>query len=142
MLSSSRMSGIFFFIILTSCLVNCAYSIPEVYQGLSNKHLIVEGEQWYPFLSFDRDENGNTINQKGIMWDLLLFMQKAKNFTFTFVSEADYVWGQCHSMNDSTGMIGMVTRKEVDFALGNHIQTKFSYKLQCSTLYFRSIYAN
>ena len=112
-------------IILTLCLVNCAYSIAEVHQGLRNKHLIIEGENWHPFLYFDRDEGGNTMNHKGIMWDLLLFMQKIKKFTFSFVSEADNVWGQCHSMNDSSGMIGMVTRKEVDFALGNHFQTKY-----------------
>ena len=117
------MSAFLFNMILTLCLVHCAYSIPEVYQGLRNKHLIVEGEQWYPFLHFDRDEDGNTINHKGILWDLLLLMQKAKNLTFTFVSEANYVWGQCHSMNYSTGMIGMVARKEVDFALGKHFQT-------------------
>ena len=110
----------FFSIILTLCILNCAYSTPEVYQGLRNKHLIVEGELAYPWLYFDRDEDGNTMNHKGIMWDLLLFIQKIKKFTFSFVSEADNVWGQCHSMNDSSGMIGMVTRKEVDFALGNH----------------------
>ena len=101
--------------------------MPEVHQGLRSKHLIVEGEYWYPFLYFDKDEDGKTINHKGIMWDLLLFMQKYKNFTFTFVSEADNVWGQCHSMNDSSGMIGMVTRKEVDFALGNHFEMKDSH---------------
>ena len=114
----SGMVPFFFSIVLTLCLVNCAHSIPEVHQGLRNKHLIVEGEQWYPFLYFDRDEDGNTMNHKGIMWDLLLFMQKFKNFTFTFISGADNVWGQCRSMNGSSGMIGMVTRKEVDFALG------------------------
>ena len=124
-LCCSLMVAFFFCIILT--LVKCTYSIPEAYQELRNKHLIVEGELWYPFLYFDRDEDGNTSNHKGILWDLLLFMQKAKNFTFTFVSEADYEWGQCHSMNDSTGMIGMVTRKEVDFALGKHFQTKYSH---------------
>ena len=118
----------FFSSVLTLCLVNCAYSkISEVYQGLRNKHLTVEGESYYPFLYFDRDEDGNTINHKGIMWDLLLFMQKIKNFTFSFVSEADNVWGQCHSINDSSGMIGMVTRKEVDFSLGNHFQMKYSH---------------
>ena len=118
------MSTFIFSIIFTLCLANSAYSIPEVNQGLRNKHLIIEGEYWYPFLYFDRDEDGKTINHKGIMWDLLLFMQKAKNFSFTFISEVDNMWGQCHSMNASTGMIGMVTRKEVDFALGKHFLTK------------------
>ena len=135
------MSAISSLIILTLCLVNCAYAIPEVHQGLRNKHLIIEGEYWYPFLYFDRDEDGKTINHKGIMWDLLLFMQKARNFTFTFVSEADNMWGQCHSMNDSSGMIGMVTRKEVDVALGNHF-LKQNITTNCNVIYFRSISAN
>ena len=126
-LHCSGMIAFFLIIILTLCLVNSAYSIPEVNEGLRNKHLIVEGEQWHPFLYFDTDEDGNTMNHKGIMWDLLLFMQKFKNFTFTFISEAGNVWGHCHSMNYSTGMIGMVTRKKVDFALGNNFQTKYSH---------------
>ena len=54
----------------------------------------------------------------GIMWDLLMFMKKARNFTFTLVHETDYVWGVCYETNNCTGMVGMVNRKEVDFAIG------------------------
>ena len=39
------------------------------------------------------------------------------------VSEADYTWGLCYGYNETSwtcdGMIGMVNRSEVDFALGN-----------------------
>ena len=87
--------------------------------GMRNKHLTIEGEYWFPFLIYDFDENGTAINYSGIMWDLLLFMQAARNFTFTMVSEADYVWGWCYAPYNCTGMIGMVNRSEVDFALGN-----------------------
>ena len=45
-------------------------------------------------------------------------MQQAKNFTFTMVAEGNYEWGTCYGVNNCTGMVGMVTRKEVDFALG------------------------
>ena len=38
------------------------------------------------------------------------------------VSEADYTWGLCYGYNETSwtcdGMIGMVNRSEVDFALG------------------------
>ena len=89
--------------------------------GMRNKHLTIEAEYWHPFLYYDFDDNWRAIDgtYKGVMWDLLMFMQKARNFTFTMVHEADYVWGVCYAINNCTGMIGMVNRKEVDLALGN-----------------------
>ena len=27
-------------------------------EGLRNKHLVIEGESWYPFLYYDYDEDG------------------------------------------------------------------------------------
>ena len=54
----------------------------------------------------------------GIMWDFLMFMKEARNFTFTLVHETDYIWGECYGANNCTGMVGMVNRKEVDFAIG------------------------
>ena len=32
-------------------------------------------------------------------------MQRARNFTFTYVSEGDYVWGECYAINNWSGMI-------------------------------------
>ena len=93
-------------------------------EGLRNMHLKIEGEEWSPFLTCDYDENGTAINYGGIMWDLLLFMQKARNFTFSMVSEADYVWGKCPEVNNCTGMIGMVNRGEVDIAIGKYKEEK------------------
>ena len=89
-------------------------------EGLRNKHPTIEGEYWRPFLTYDFDENGTAINYQGIMWDLVLFMQKSRNFTFTMVSKTDYVWGECFAINNCTGMLGMVNRREVDLALGKH----------------------
>ena len=91
-------------------------------EGLRNKHLVIAGEYWSPFLMYDYDANWTAIEgtYSGVMWDLLLFMQKARNFTFTIVGaeQYDYEWGSCHEVDNCTGMIGMVNRKEVDFALG------------------------
>ena len=86
---------------------------------MRNKHLIIEGEYWRPFLTY-KTHNGSTVEgtYEGIMWDLLMFMQKARNFTFTMVHEADWEWGECYAINNCTGMIGMVNRKEVDLAIG------------------------
>ena len=99
-------------------------------ESLRNQHLIIEGEYWPPFFMFDRDEDGIAINYGGAMWDLLLFMQRARNFTFTLVTEADGDWGYCYAIGNCTGMIGMVNRKEVDFALGDH------YSLFCGISFF------
>ena len=88
--------------------------------GLRNQHLTIVGEFWPPFVRYDLDENGTAANYGGAMWDLLLFMQRARNFTFTLVSEAVNEWGSCYEVDNCTGMIGMVNRKEVDFALGDH----------------------
>ena len=95
-------------------------------EGLRNKHLVIAGEYWSPFLMYDSDENSNWTaiegTYSGVMWDLLMFMQKARNFTFTIVGTYEtygtYDWGTCHEVDNCTGMIGMVNRKEVDFALG------------------------
>ena len=109
-------------------------------EGMRNKHLIIEGEYWSPFLTYDYDEHDTAIEgtYKGILYDLLVFMQKARNFTFTMVHEADYVWGRCYATNNCTGMIGMVNRREVDFAIGNfHFQSTSTAVLK--KLLFRTI---
>ena len=49
--------------------------------GLWNAHLRVEAENWKPMVYFDLDEDGNIVegSYKGIMYELLLFMQKARD---------------------------------------------------------------
>ena len=95
----------------------------SVAKGLKNQHLIITGEYWEPFLYFNYDANATTSSYGGIMWDLLLFMQKARNFTFTMAMGAEKdvyeTWGQCYQVNNCTGMIGKLNRGEVDVALGN-----------------------
>ena len=96
-------------------------------ESLRNKHLMVEGEYWYPYLmwkcpgfGFDWEEDcPHDRTYYGTMWHLLLFMQRARNFTFTLVHDVEE-WGLCYAINNCTGMVGMVNRGEVDFALGNH----------------------
>ena len=96
-------------------------------KSLTNKHLVIAGEYWNPYLmwtcpGFGLDWEEDCPNERtydGVMWQLILFMQQARNFTFTLVHQADYEWGLCYAKDNCTGMIGMVNRKEVDFALGN-----------------------
>ena len=107
--------------ILALCCGQFVFS-EKVNEGLRNKHLTVVADEWSPYFTFDwyKNDDGEyeMSNYRGIMWELLLFMQKARNFTFTMVSEAEWEWGECYAVNNCTGMIGMVNRKEVDLAIG------------------------
>ena len=53
----------------------------------------------------------------GILWDLINFMAKEDNFTFTLVEWND-VCGSCFDRYNCSGMTGLVNRGEVDIALG------------------------
>ena len=56
---------------------------------------------------------------KGILFDLINFMARVDNFTFTLVEAGD-VCGRCYDRYNCTGMTGMVNRGEVDLALGKN----------------------
>ena len=116
----SRVASLLLSISLGNLVLSYAEKVGE--EGLRNKHLIIEGDYWRPFLMYKyHDDDPYTAIEgtySGVMWDLLLFMQEARNFTFTILNKAEWEWGECSSVNNCTGMIGMVNRKEVDFALG------------------------
>ena len=61
------------------------------------------------------------------MWELVKFMQRARNFTFEISRPSDGEWGGCDENNECTGMIGMVSRNEVDFALGKKGNRSIKY---------------
>ena len=91
---------------------------------LSNDHFRIGAEHWEPFFVIEEDEDGSIGSNSGseryggVMWELLRFMQRARNFTFTISRPSDVEWGGCDEEGECTGMIGMVSRNEVDFALG------------------------
>ena len=63
-----------------------------------------------------KTEQTNTAEEAGA--SLKQALQKATNCVFHIERPRDGLWGNCHSINNCTGMIGMVQRREVDFALG------------------------
>ena len=71
--------------------------------------------RWNPIFGGERDPPGSIIFLK---IDALMFMKRARNFTFTTIDESDGIWGVCVEENNCTGMLGMVNRGEVDLALG------------------------
>ena len=49
----------------------------------------------------------------------LEYVKNARNCTFKEVIPDDGLWGNCYGKNNCSGMIGLVDRKEVDFAIGS-----------------------
>ena len=84
---------------------------------LANKHLVVAAEPWPPLLVINKNTNGKD-SYSGPIWDFMAYIQEARNCTFTIVRPDDGQWGYCYGDNNCTGMIGLVNRKKVDFAIG------------------------
>ena len=80
---------------------------------LSKKNLRLGAIPFPPYLV----KNGQG-SYSGLLWDLLEYIQKARNCTFTVVIPSDGAYGKCYGSNNCTGMIGLVNRGEVDFAIG------------------------
>ena len=76
-----------------------------------------------PMFIITKDKNGQDT-YSGFMWDLIEYIQKARNCTVTVVVPQDKEWGYCHERDNCTGMIGQVNRQEVDFALGMYLASK------------------
>ena len=81
---------------------------------LTNKHLTMAAVPFPPFLV----KNGNG-SYSGLLWDLVEYIQKERNCTFKVVIPPDGFFGNCFAHDNCTGMIGLVNRSEVDFAIGN-----------------------
>ena len=109
------MCGIGYFILLASCF-GCQVSASRK-AALSNKHLMVAAEQWPPVLIISKDIKGKDT-YSGLVWDFMEYIREARNCTFAIVRPHDGQWGVCYGNNNCSGMIGLVNRKEVDFAIG------------------------
>ena len=104
-------------LLAAGCFGNQMSSTTQV--RMSNRHLKVGAVPYPPFLVIDTDKNGKAV-YSGMIWDLMELIQEARNCTFTVKIPEDLRWGICYGTNNCTGMIGMVNRKEVDFALGSN----------------------
>ena len=122
--------------------ISAVSSTPEFDDGLANKHLVVAAKHWKPFLIVDKDSEG-TITYSGIMYELLRFMQQARNLTLSIISE-DTQWGTCDENDLCTGMFEMVNKSKVDIALGKlrQIGRFLNSSIQKLMLSFRSVYPN
>ena len=97
-------------------------------KSLMNQHLKVAAEYFKPYLIFycnEKDIGGagecpdkGNMTYGGVLWDLLNMVKLARNVTYSILRPSTPIWGYCYGVNNCTGMVGMVTRREVDFALG------------------------
>lgn len=124
-----------FLCILSTTLLSASHVGAEDLQGgLANRNLLVVAEEWSPYWTI-RENSDGSYKYGGVLYELLLFMQRARNFTFDVVRPEDGSWGDggCTSPNETVGMMGMAARKEVDLAIGcckSIIFFKFLYNLQ------------
>ena len=130
--------GIFYLSLLT--LIECELVISRGSETLHNKHLKVAVLPYgYPNILWSCPVGGldwevdcpHERRYSGYMWDILLFMQRARSFTFTIVASKNDTGGMCHGVNNCTGLIGLVNRGKVDIALGT---PRMLYKRQMKNL--------
>ena len=98
------------------------------HNSLLNTHLKVAAEHYRPYIIFycnekemggaDKCPDKGNLTYGGALWELLNFIKLARNVTFSILRPPTPTWGYCYGVNNCTGMIGMVNRREVDFALG------------------------
>ncbi|XP_042204243.1 glutamate receptor-like [Homarus americanus] len=79
--------------------------------------LRIAAEEWVPWTKIDVQENG-TVGILGPMAHLLDIFADKLNFDYELVRPSDRVWGGPQSDGSWTGMLGMLQRQEVEFAIG------------------------
>ena len=83
--------------------------------SLCNRHLVLSGEQWKPFMDFDKD---SVLLPGSLMLNVIEYLQKSLNFTWELRRPPDQGWGHQYENGSWSGMIGMLLAKEIDFAVG------------------------
>ncbi|XP_071529502.1 glutamate receptor ionotropic, delta-1-like [Panulirus ornatus] len=81
-------------------------------------HLVVAAEQWVPWLRITENEDSRELTYSGIMYNILISLSQALNFTYELRRPPDGLWGVGFPNGTWNGQLGMVKRREVDLALG------------------------
>ena len=78
--------------------------------------LRMAAETWEPYITIFEESVG--ISYSGIMPKILDYLKSSLNFTTSLYRPKDGAWGAVDERGQWSGMVGMVKRNEVDFALG------------------------
>ena len=124
--SRMKFSNTFPLALFFSCFMALSYGSQT--KSMQNKHITVSAEPWRPFFLFycdgksldwtQRCHEGGKVTCGGSLYELLKFMERARNVTFTIIRTSGGNWGHCHEKDNCTGMIGVVNRQEADIAIG------------------------
>ena len=87
--------------------------------SLCNRHLVLSGEQWKPFMDFDEN---SVLLPGSLMLNVIEYLQKSLNFTWELRRPPDQGWGHQYENGSWSGMIGMLIAKEIDVAVGKNWQ--------------------
>ena len=78
-------------------------------------------ETWDPFYRISENNNGKVV-YSGVMKKVMDYLRSSMNLTTVVVRPPDGYWGSKDSETGRwSGMVGMVHRNEVDFALGTFL---------------------
>ena len=101
--------------ILTRIMFLCVY-VNGTKLDFNGRNLRMAAELWDPW--FLISEESGQEKYSGIMPKILEYLQVSLNFTITLARPPDGSWGAVDEEGNWGGMVGMVKRNEVDFALG------------------------
>ena len=129
-----------FVIFLIGCSVGQASSREQM--TMHNKQFKIAAMPFPPLIVIRKDKNGQDIIG-GLLGKFLAYLKGARNCTFKVVTPHDGLENFCYGKNNCTGMIGLVNRNEVDFAIGiiehdNKIQKRLN-KFTISGPFFPSL---
>ena len=102
------------------------FNVNGAKHDFNGRNLRMAAELWDPW--FLISEESGQEKYSGIMPKILEYLQVSLNFTTTLVRPPDGAWGAVDENGNWGGMVGMVKRNEVDFALGEQI----SMRLKCA----------
>ena len=103
-------------IFLIGCSVGQASSKEQM--TMHNRHFKIGAVPRPPLTIISRDKNGQDVIG-GLLGKFFEYLKNARNCTFEVVIPDDGLWGNCYGKNNCSGMIGLVNRNEVHFAIGN-----------------------
>ncbi|XP_069172530.1 glutamate receptor 2-like [Procambarus clarkii] len=84
--------------------------------------LRVAVEEWIPWTKVVEQKNG-TIRLEGPMASLLEILADKINFHYELVQPSDHIWGSPQHDGSWSGLLGMLYRQEVEFAVGPFVPT-------------------
>ena len=73
---------------------------------------------------FVKNQTDGRTRYGGYFGEIMNFIHDARNCSFTFVTPEDKKFGDCSGINNCTGLIGMLNRKEADFGIPGLVSTK------------------